>query len=124
MELLYYGHDADLQSIKKCFIHEEPCTFFTRNPDTAMCYKCKAEKENTLGKSKLQRASTTFANNSLSNSQSDLGSPSINHQAISRIIRVDDYTRTQVDQLKTKFQEMKQVYRENLDDIKLKNKCY
>ena len=45
MELLYYGHDADLQHIKRCFIHEEQNLYYSKHPDTAMCIKCKSEKE-------------------------------------------------------------------------------
>ena len=48
----------------------------------------------------------------------------MNHQANHRIIRVDDYTRGMIDQLKSKYAEMMQVYDENLDDIKLKNQAY
>lgn len=59
----------------------------------------------------------------MSLSQSDANA-SINHQASQRIIRVDDYTHMQLDQLKSKYAEMIDAYNENIDDIKLKNKHY
>ena len=50
MALLYYGHDAELQAIKRCSIHEENCTYYRRNPEEAMCHKCKLEHDGIASK--------------------------------------------------------------------------
>ena len=47
MELNYFGYDADLQAIKRCDKHREICSFYRRNPEAALCHKCKQELDNS-----------------------------------------------------------------------------
>lgn len=135
MDLFFYGHDSDLQSVKRCIKHEdEVCTYYRRVPEQAFCYKCKMEieknvKDTTSGKNKdngdPSKSGSRFGGVTASSSQND---PHKSTQMVAgergKITRVDQYTEDLLKSVKEVYAEMISVYKENENDIAKRNKTF